>query len=471
MNKQIKISNKDLIWNYLGYGWSLGINIILLPIVLHFLQPQELGLWYVFLSIGTFVSLFDFGFAPQMARQITYSFSGASSLQKTGLSTVPVVEEVNYSLFSNLIKTARLIYLLIAGLVLIILLTGGTYYVIYISGELFSWKVLLAWFCYSVACFINLYFSYYNAIFRGLGNFVALSKATVFSKMAQLCVAGIGLYYGQGLLAVSAAYLISGVIFRLLLIRSFNIYRQLIATEKRTDKQNVIENFKIIWHNAWRDGIVMLSRYFTSQSNTIICSLYLGLAETASYALSIQIITIVSSFSTIYYSTNQPELTEANLHRDLKRKRFIFARSWVVFIFAFLFLSIGVIVAGFPLLKILGAKTQMNVWIYLALSIYLFLEANHSLFASYISTGNILPYTFPYLISSILSLILSVIIIKTTSWGIWGLIASPFIVQLAYNNWKWPQYVLRDLHISLKNLFTNGVRGLYKSLKQQYNNI
>ena len=245
----------------------------------------------------------------------------------------------------------------------------------------------------------------------------------------------------------------------------------MIATEKRTDKQNVIKNFKIIWHNAWRDGIVMLSRYFTSQSNTIICSLYLGLAETASYALSIQIITIVSSFSTIYYSTNQPALTEANLHRDLKRKRFIFARSWVVFIFAFLFLSIGVIAAGFPLLKILGAKTQINLWIYLALSIYLFLEANQSLFASYISTGNILPYTFPYLISSVLSLLLSVIIIKTTSWGIWGLIVSPFIVQLAYNNWRWPQYVLRDLHISLKNLFTIGVRGLYKSLKQQYNNI
>lgn len=56
--------------------------MILLPVVLHFLPSDELGLWYVFLSIGTFVSLFDFGFTPQMARQITYSFSGALSLQK-----------------------------------------------------------------------------------------------------------------------------------------------------------------------------------------------------------------------------------------------------------------------------------------------------------------------------------------------------------------------------------------------------
>lgn len=231
MIKQIKISSKDVVWNYLGYGLSLGINIILLPVILRFLESEELGLWYVFLSVGTFVSLFDFGFAPQMARQITYSLSGASSLQKSGLSILPVADEINYSLFSNLIKTARLIYLLIACFVLILLLTGGTYYVKYISGDLFNGKILLSWICYSVACFINLYFSYYNSIFRGLGNFVVLSKATVFSKAIQFCVAVVGLFLGQGLLAVSLSYLVSGVVFRMLLIRGFNVYRKLIKAE------------------------------------------------------------------------------------------------------------------------------------------------------------------------------------------------------------------------------------------------
>ena len=76
----IKITNKDIVWNYLGYGITFGINVILLPLVLHFLSEEELGLWYVFTSIGALVTLFDFGFAPQIARNITYAFSDRKSV-------------------------------------------------------------------------------------------------------------------------------------------------------------------------------------------------------------------------------------------------------------------------------------------------------------------------------------------------------------------------------------------------------
>jgi hypothetical protein len=210
----------------------------------------------------------------------------------------------------------------------------------------------------------------------------------------------------------------------------------------------------------------MLSRYITSQANTLICSLYLGLSATASYALSIQIITILLSFSSIYYSTNQPLLNEANQHNNLQKKICVFSKSWVVFVFTFVTLSIVTIYVGFPLLRLVGSKTQINFWVYAGLTIYLFLEANHSLFASYISTGNTLPYTFPFLISSIISLILSVTIVKTTDWGVWGLILPPLIVQLVYNNWKWPQYALFDLGMTPKSFLHTGVKTInYSYLK------
>ncbi len=32
-----------------------------------------------------------------------------------------------------------------------------------------------------------------------------------------------------------------------------------------------------------------------------------------------------------------------------------------------------------------------------------------------------------------------------TDAGLWGLILAPGIVQLAYQNWKWPLEVYRDL--------------------------
>lgn len=83
MKNRISISRKDIIWNYLGYGFSFGTNILLLPIVLYYLPTEELGLWYIFLSVGAFVAMFDFGFSPQIARVITYSYAGADEIQKS----------------------------------------------------------------------------------------------------------------------------------------------------------------------------------------------------------------------------------------------------------------------------------------------------------------------------------------------------------------------------------------------------
>ena len=77
--------NKNLLWNYIGYGSSLSINIFLLPIILQYLSGEELGLWYVFMSVGTFVTMVDFGFSPQIARFVTYAYAGADSLKKSGI--------------------------------------------------------------------------------------------------------------------------------------------------------------------------------------------------------------------------------------------------------------------------------------------------------------------------------------------------------------------------------------------------
>lgn len=45
---KIKVSKKDVIWNYAGVIASLGSNLLMLPIVLYFLTGAQVGLWYVF---------------------------------------------------------------------------------------------------------------------------------------------------------------------------------------------------------------------------------------------------------------------------------------------------------------------------------------------------------------------------------------------------------------------------------------
>ena len=42
----------------------------------------------------------------------------------------------------------------------------------------------------------------------------------------------------------------------------------------------------------------------------------------------------------------------------------------------------------------------------------------------------------------------SYLFLKYTQMGIWGLIIAQGVCQLAYNNWKWPMVVMKDLKIT-----------------------
>lgn len=458
---KIEIKRKDYIWNYLGYGFNLGLNIILLPLVLYYLPSQELGLWYVFLSIGSFVTLFDFGFAPQMARQVSYVFAGAGEITSEGISRTKD-EEINVHLFGLIVKTSKFIYLIIAIVVIFLMLTIGSLYIRHISTTIFNNSTILAWVFYSVSCFINIYFSFYNTIFRGTANFVALNKAVVFSKSTQLIVCFVGLYLGYGLLAVSFAYFICGIIFRLSLLNSYRSIN--ISSNEKYSLLEVTEIFKKIWHNAWRDGICMVARFLSTQSNTILCSLYLSLTMTANYSLSLQIITITSTIAMMFFTTIQPQLNEETLNKNLKNQRSLFSVSIISYFFVYWIIIIAFVLLGNEVLNLLQSKTAIYIPLFVVISIYLFFEGLQSLCASFISSSNKLFYYKAFFISSLVGIIGSVVLLKYTNLGVWALVVSPMFVQACYNNWKWPVYVLNYLGLKPMSFLKIGFSSIYQKI-------
>ena len=60
----------------------MGSNFLMLPMIIFYMNDSMVGLWYVFASIGTIATLFDFGFSVTFARNITYCWSGANKLKK-----------------------------------------------------------------------------------------------------------------------------------------------------------------------------------------------------------------------------------------------------------------------------------------------------------------------------------------------------------------------------------------------------
>ena len=452
----INLKKKDFVWNYLGLFFSFGINIFLLPLVLKFLSSQDLGLWYVFASIGALVNLIDFGFAPQMARSITYAYSGASEINKVGMSSSNNVKP-NYLLLKKVISSAKLLYLLISIVALLLLIIIGTPYIYHINANKLTNENLLAWLIYCTACFINILYSYYNSIFRGLGIFVPINKAMVYSKLVQLVCSFSLLLLGYGLLAVSIAYLLSNLIFRLYLLVVSKKEKIFIDVEKNAKQLiNFSERkkiLKVIWYNSSKDGLVTISNFLVIQSNTIICSIYFGLNITASYALGVQLISFIASISVIIFSTLQPSLVNASLVNDMSKKRKIFTIGLGSYVVSFVLLVFCLILIGIPVLTLLKSNTSVNINITIFYAIYVFIYTNTNLSASYISTSNKLPYATPYIISSISGVLLAILFAEFTSFNIYGLISAHLLIQLLYNAWKWPIYVYKDLNTNPFKIF------------------
>lgn len=459
----INLKKSDYIWNYIGYGANMGINLILLPIVLYYLPSAELGLWYIFVSIGTFVTLLDFGFAPQIARHISYVYSGAEEIIADGLSSRKR-EGINYELFALIISTCRYLYLILSLFIFFILISLGLLYIRHVSGSIYDNHIIVAWFVYAGACLCNIYFSYLNSVFRGIGKFTTINQALLSSKIIQLIICLIGLALGWGLIAVSLAYFLSGLSYRLMLVSSYQ--KHFKSNFKFTSNEKLRTLYKI-WHNSWKEGIIAFVRYLNTQANTILCSLYLSLLETAQYSITLQICTICSTFSMINFTTILPRLNQACLDRDYLKQRRLFSGSIVFYFFCFIFLTLIVFFFGNSLLHLFHSKTYLQPPLFILLSIYFLFEGNQSLCASFISASNNLIYYKAFFISSLGGIIGSFLLLKFTSLGIWGLVLAPIVIQALYNNWKWPQYVLRSLELRVTSLITMGCKIILKKFKLQ----
>lgn len=468
----MKVSKKDIIYNYLGTIMTLGSNLVILPFAMRLLDDDALGLWYVFLSVGSIVLLFDFGFSPALSRNIAYAWTGVSSLTKDGTS-FSKDNDVNIPLVKKILGVCKRIYLLISVAALAILLTVGSLYILGLTKEIEDDTYIYGWLIYSFAVFLNLYYGYYTTFLKGTGNISQYNKANIISRVTQIVISIVFLYLKFGLIALASAYLINGFVFRLLSKKYFYSYENL-GTRLRSDK-SIIEKkdftntFKIIWHNAWKDGVVSISKYLSSQATTVVSSYFLTLSETGIYSISLQLVSAIASMSTSLYSAYQPSLQSCYASQKKEESKRILSLAMCSYFYIFIIGMLGLVFLGRPLLKIIKPNAIFDAGVILVLGIYLFLFNRHSCYCSFISNTNHIPYMIPYVISSFVGVIISVVLMIFFNVGIFGIILGPLLAQLAYNNWKWPSYVHKELDVNSISILKNGTREIKVLLRKFFN--
>ncbi|WP_225749029.1 O-unit flippase-like protein [Paraeggerthella sp. Marseille-Q4926] len=458
----IETRRKDIVWNYIGTIVSMAGGFALIPFLVHFLSEDELGLWYVYMAIANLAVLFEFGFDPTFARNIVYVVSGSKKLSSKGCDRVLSGEGVDWHFLNVVIHSAKVIYGGIALLVLIGLSTFGTAYICYVSAEISSVEIWLSWALFCVAVFFNIYFLWSLTLLRGYGDVAGESRARTYSKLIQLLGSAALLVTGMGLLGVAIGYLTSSLLLRLFAIKYLHSHSDVERERKLDGKkptwQETREVLGAVGHVACRDGVVSFANYASTQAITIISSLFLGLAATGVFSIILQLANAIVNFAAAYPKSYYPALQSYFVQGNRKKQVEIISTGIVAYWALFVLGTFGVVAAILPLIPLLKPGMEIDLWLFLGMSIYMGLWSQHGLFCNYIVSMNEIPYMVGYLVAAIIGIGLSGLFCGAANLGCWGIVLGQAISQILYNNWKWPRYLCRKLQTNYLALLSGGLR-------------
>jgi len=451
----MKITKVDVIWNFAATILKVAAGVLILPLVLHLLPAEDVGLWTIFVSVGAMSFLLDFGFGDSFARNITYIFSGVKNLQKTGHETVIEKSEIDYSLLKGTIIAMRRFYGVISLFLLTLLSTLGSYYIYTVlknyHGERI--QVFIAWGAYCILAIYQLYTLYYDALLRGRGMIKRSKQILVLANIAFIIVASIFLLLGFGLISLVLGQLTSIVINRILCKLLFYDTEIKIKLNKVKPKSPTVI-FKILLPNATKLGITSIGGFLITRSSIVIGSLFLSLQDIGSFGITKQVLELLAGIAIVWYNSFNPMISKYRIENNTALIKNIFIRSLHVQLFVFTVGGLFLFLFGNKLLILMGSKT-----LFLTqglLSIYLLLIIVESIFTSaggMLLTKNIVPFFKASILSGIAIVLMMLIFFKYTELGVLSMLLAPLIVDFAYQAWKWPLEIIKDLNIKFKDLF------------------
>lgn len=450
----MRIGRIDVLWNFGATLLRVASGILLLPLALRMLSAEDVGLWTVFITVGSFTLLIDFGFNPAFSRNVIYIFSGAKDLKSKGYELVKDSTTIDYSLLKGLLIVMRRYYLIMSLILLFVLLTAGSFYMSSIL-ENYAGNYNVAkssWILYILLAVYQMYTLYYDALMQGRGLIRRLNQIIIFSQILEISVTAIFLVSGFGIFSMVAGKFVSVFTNRFFCYRSF-FDPELLDILKTQISFPAKKLFKIIAPNAVKIGITTLGGFLIQRSSFFIGSLYLTLADLASYGITLQVLNLLSSMSNIYISTYLPKITFDRVNNNEESIKKLYLNGLIAIAAFYMLGSAFLIFLGNPVLEIIRSKTlfveRPIIIIALLLSI---VETNFVMAGNILHTKNEVPFFKASIFSGIAIFSLMLLSFEFTTLGLYGMVIVPLIVDLAYQGWKWPMEVIREFKINASDL-------------------
>ena len=447
------IKKTDVLWNYAATFLKIASSALLLPFILRMMPSETVAIWVVFMTIMTFASLLDFGFNPSFTRNITYIFSGVKNLKSKGFENVNKDNvTIDYGLLKGVISAMQWFYSRMSIVLFLFLATFGTYYIHTLlknfKGD--QREIYFAWILLCVISTYNLYTLYYDALLQGKGLIKRSKQIVIIGQIFYFAFATILIMSGYGLIAIISSQALSVFIIRWLSYRSFfskEIKQKLNSSIPRVKK----EVLKAISPNAIKFGLTFLGGFMVQRSAIIIGSLYLSLKDIASYGITMQLISVIAGLAGIYTATYQPRIVHLRTSQNIPEIKQLYLKGQIILLLTYFAGGLCLFILGGWGLNFIGSQTKLITGFLLFLALFTsLLETNLSVAATILVSKNDVPFFKASIISGVAIVLGMLLFFKFTNGGLLIMIGIPLLIDIAYQAWKWPLDVMRDLKISSK---------------------
>lgn len=466
----MEIGRKDVVWNFIATTMRVASGVIVLPLVLRLLSKEEVGLWNIFLIIGSLATLLDFGFSSSFSRNITYIFSGVKELKPTGYSTIAETDKsIDYNLLKSVISAMRRYYGILALTFLFLFIVASPFYLSHVLLPKYTGnkiEIWLAWFTYGILVAYQLYTYYFSSLLVGRGFIKKNLQITIIGQASRILSSIIFLLLGFGIISLVIGQLVSDIVNRILCYTAF--YDKNIKVElKQATSIPVAEIMKIMTPNAVRIGVTTFGGFLFNKSIILIAPIYLTLSQIGSYGTTRQFVELIVSFSSIWFSTYYPKITYHRVNDNLLHLKRMYIKSKIIQIGVFVICGAGFIILVPLLMNLIHSKTQLlQTWMIIILLVFSYLDSNQGISVSFLLSGNEVPFMKSALFTGLITVILLFCLFHFTSIGPWALILAPGISQIIYQDWKWTKIIIDSYDIKQSDYWTELNRLLKSALKQ-----
>ncbi|MBS0659698.1 MAG: hypothetical protein JSR82_15770 [Verrucomicrobia bacterium] len=432
-------------------GWSLAVValraggfLLVLPLALRSLQPEEMGLWYLFVAISDLCATAELGLAGIIGRSASFFLGGLSEFPKDGLhpGVAPAgSRSVNLPGLAGLQAFAGRTYRWIALGVLLGMAVGGVFLVYpkILGLETGRGAHLTAYAVYALAATMAIYGLYWPAFLSGLAQVRLAQRTLLVALLANYATSAVGLLLGLGLMSLALGQLVlAGLTYYLARFYTRRLYPELLATPPQEVRLSQL------WPATWRSLLIFMSHNFCSQSSVLVCGVLLDLATTASCGLSVRFGVLAHGVAAVWLSVRAPGISVARAAGRLAEARQLVAGALPRSIATMVVACTGLFFLGAPALQFIGSKTSLLPPLQFAgLLAMLTLDMFVGFHSTVIQTANRYPHLQVMVATAVASVTLAFVFGYV--WGVPGILFAPVLAQACCAYWWIPLQCWRDL--------------------------